>query len=100
VDILVKLNNSIDESHWMSKYLGEDGNDSADGSYYDNAFNPSVEHTLRWNDGINVEVEIPVNAAIVIAAAPIVDDYTCGCCGNTKCSTQEKSCWKCGTPIG
>ena len=33
--------------------------------------------------------------------APIpapVDNYTCGC-GNTKCSTTEKSCWRCGAPI-
>jgi predicted AlkP superfamily pyrophosphatase or phosphodiesterase len=28
-----------------------------------------------------------------------VDDHTCVCCGNTKCSKVEKSCWKCGTAI-
>lgn len=99
VELLVGLSKTIDENQWMIKYLGEDGQESADGGYYDNPFKPSVEHTLRWNDGVNVELEIPTNNPIVIAAAPIVDDYTCGCCGNTKCSTQEKSCWKCGTPI-
>jgi hypothetical protein len=28
----------------------------------------------------------------------VADDYTCGC-GNTKCNTAEKSCWKCGAEI-
>lgn len=28
----------------------------------------------------------------------VVNDYTCGC-GNTKCNTTEKSCWRCGAPI-
>ena len=29
-----------------------------------------------------------------------INDYTCKGCGNTKCSKQEKSCWKCGRTIG
>jgi hypothetical protein len=39
---------------------------------------------------------------IIISMAqsvPIHDNYTCKGCGNTKCSTQEKSCWKCGSAI-
>ena len=28
-----------------------------------------------------------------------VDDYTCKVCHNTKCSSTEKSCWKCGELI-
>ena len=37
-------------------------------------------------------------APIQQQAQAVVDDYTCGC-GNTKCSTKEKSCWRCGAPI-
>jgi hypothetical protein len=34
----------------------------------------------------------------VITEIKLSDNYTCGC-GNTKCNTSEKSCWKCGTVI-
>lgn len=34
------------------------------------------------------------------ASTTIVDNYTCKGCGNTKCSVQEKSCWKCGRAVG
>lgn len=30
---------------------------------------------------------------------PAINNHTCLGCGNTKCSKDERSCWKCGHPI-
>lgn len=30
---------------------------------------------------------------------PAVNDRTCPSCGNDRCSTTEKSCWKCGNQL-
>lgn len=39
--------------------------------------------------------DVTINPGVVIP----VDNYTCKICANTKCSTTEKSCWKCGALI-
>lgn len=44
--------------------------------------------------------EVVQGIGVRFKSAPIHDDYTCKGCGNNKCSTQEKSCWKCGRTIG
>lgn len=44
--------------------------------------------------GDHAQTTARLNQSVAVSAA--VNNHTCPGCGNTKCSTDEKSCWKCG----
>jgi len=79
---------------------------------------PQVERFIQENYVVYVEtghlaMRMPLSLLDEMSKAPKaiqdaaikmvggkVDDYICKGCGNNKCSTDEKSCWKCGRAIG
>src|ERR1700723_2371366 len=43
--------------------------------------------------------EMSKSAAVAVPSAAPINNYVCKACRNEKCSSTEKSCWKCGEPI-
>lgn len=58
-----------------------------------------VERFLRESPKYRT-IKLSVNPNVVDDRNSTIDNYTCKGCGNTKCSTQEKSCWRCGREVG
>jgi hypothetical protein len=109
---LMTLNNQVDEEEWYVFYLGEDGAEDSDGGWCDNPFNLHVSRQLNYDTSgttilcggvVAIRSSQVINQnAPTIPPPPVqtVNDHTCSVCGNDKCSKAEKSCWRCGTPIG
>jgi len=36
---------------------------------------------------------------IVVEVEPAINNYICPTCGNDRCNTKERTCWKCGNPL-
>lgn len=102
--VLHKLHGAINHHEYLVQYMGEDGGEDVDGGFFDNPFGIYVARSLSWDDAGDSLSEslrdlvsfIPTPKSAI--NQPVVDNYTC-VCGNTKCSTQETSCWKCGAII-
>jgi len=97
-----KLNRSLPSDEYLVQYLGEDGGEEVDGSFFDNPWDIYISKSINWADGEHPKESLRTKIGATVPVSnqpqPMVDDYTCQC-GNTKCSTQETSCWKCGAPI-
>ncbi len=62
--------------------------------------NFSVDDFFDEDNQTEPPFDHPVVAGkITIPAPPMIDNHTCISCGNAKCSTNEKSCWRCGALI-
>lgn len=55
-------------------------------------------HSFMYQSGCGIDLSKPASTATPQVPV-IVNDHTCGGCGNTRCSKSEKSCWACGHPI-
>lgn len=99
---------NLHETQYLGLFLGEDGVEKWQGYYWNNPFSIGVSRMVTHNNagldwtgddmfaGMNTPAK---NAPTIPAPIACVDDHTCTSCGNTRCSKNEKSCWKCGTPI-
>lgn len=104
--LLASVRRVAEEEHYVLE-MSEDGTSESFGSYLDNPFGIATCHSIGMNtDGCTFIPTIvgsnPGNirywnlAIPVPATSKVVNDKTCPYCKNDKCSSQEKSCWKCG----
>jgi len=100
---------SISEAEYHFTILNQVSGDSdQQGGWTPNDFNPRVRHhiVLDKSDG-DYQSDCGLTVTGIPATlrspssppVPMVDNYTCTQCGNTKCNTTESSCWRCGTLI-
>jgi len=85
------------------------GDEEIGGGYYDNPFGICLNRSIFINandcEPFSME-EMRLMQNNLLDEEPleqgsltIMDDHICPACGNTKCSKQEKSCWKCGSSL-
>ncbi len=100
--LLYTANNYIDSDEFIVHIIYDIGSEACFGNYYNNSFSLSVERQFSWADANTMKGQ-PLSISNPLPPKPnaivIKDDHTCTMCGNTKCSKQEKSCWKCGSSI-
>jgi hypothetical protein len=98
-----------DEDYYSVEIYDCGGDEEISGGYYDNPFGICCNRSIFINDTDSEEFSMenllimqPQSSKIdssVSGPTVIVDDHVCPACGNTKCSRQEKSCWKCGSSL-
>ena len=94
------IKGAISADEFLYYSIGEDGTEAVLGNY-NNSFELNVVRSLEFSHADMKKFNINFVKTEQKQSLPtnvIVDDYTCAC-GNTKCSTKEKSCWKCGALI-
>lgn len=111
--MFLSLHKQIDPSDYLYLSLGEDGDEQYEGGYFDNPFNIGVTRSIHYeyigDDNVSklfaAEIAQPkscninCNKSCSKKLIEAVNDHTCNGCGNTKCSKNEKSCWKCGAAL-
>lgn len=100
--LLSRINGSIPSVEWFVHMIFDHGDEDSYGGYYNNSFSPSIEREFSWTDhhtisGGKVNISDPVTPVPVVTVA--INNHKCGACGNDRCSSNEKSCWKCGNPL-
>ena len=98
------LSNYEDEYYYLA--MEENGTEEMFGNMDCNPFCVDIKHDLYYDDSIPAvkfgafsTLASSVTATTVAVNESLVNDHTCGHCGNNRCSKQEKTCWKCGATI-